>query len=174
MAGNIGITAGRTTRQAAGNTNNKRMIPAHHAHFFRRQHQSDMYHHCNHAGYGRAHWGRTWGMPYRRPKYNVPVNIAEHEDAWEISVYATGFDKADIRLSVSDETLYITGTREAGDPAPQFIRQEFPVKSFERIISLNGQVDTTRITARQEGSVLYITLPKTEAAKSPEVSIPVS
>lgn len=139
-----------------------------------------MYSKCSSAGYGRAHhhgfrgFRDAMGGAFRRPKYNVPVNIAEHDDAWEVSVYATGFDKANIKLSVSDETLYITGTREAGDPAPQFTKQEFPVKSFERIISLNDQVDVARISARQEGGVLYVTLPKTETAKAPDVEIPVA
>ena len=136
-----------------------------------------MYGRCNTAGYGPA-WGRAGmhreGMGhYRRPKYNVPVNIAEREDAYEVSVYATGFDKAAIKLSVVDEALYITGTREVGEPAPQFTKQEFPVKTFERVIALNGQVDSSRITARQEGGVLYITLPKTEEAKKPEQEIKV-
>ena len=137
-----------------------------------------MYGRCNTAGYGPAwrHAGMHRGMmgQYRRPKYNVPVNIAEHEDAYEVSVYATGFDKANIRLKVADESLYITGTRELPEPAPEFTKQEFPVKSFERVIALNGQIDTARITARQENGVLYITLPKTEAAKQPEQEITVS
>ena len=144
-----------------------------------------MYNRCSSAGYGHArgeqhhHQGfrgfrAAMGGAFRRPKYNVPVNIAEREDAWEVSVYAVGFDKANIKLSVSDENLYITGTREAGDPAPQFTKQEFPVKSFERVLSLGGAVDVARISARQEGGVLLITLPKTEAAKTPDVEIPVA
>ena len=135
-----------------------------------------MYGRCNTAGYGTAH-GRmarhTFGGQYRRPKYNVPVNIAETETAYEVSIYATGFDKANIKLSVADDSLYIMGTREAGDPAPQFMKQEFPVKSFERVLALNGQVDTGRISARQEGGILYVSLPKTEKAKTPAQEITV-
>lgn len=33
---------------------------------------------------------RGWMGHSRRPKYNVPVNIAERADAFEVSVYATG------------------------------------------------------------------------------------
>lgn len=136
-----------------------------------------MYGRCNTADYGSAHGRaamhrREMGH-YRRPKYNVPVNIAERDDAYEVSIYATGFPKEHIKLSVSDEVLYVTGTRELSGDAPQFIKQEFPVKHFERVIALNGQVDATRITARQEGEVLYITLPKTEAAQKPDQEIKV-
>ena len=135
-----------------------------------------MYGRCNNAGYAPAHGRmshRGFGGQYRRPKYNVPVNISESENAYEVSVYAVGFDKEHIKLSVVDEVLYITGTREVGDPAPQFTKQEFPVKHFERVIALNGQVDTGGIKARQEGGVLYISLPKTAEAQKPAQEISV-
>ena len=103
--------------------------------------------------------------PWRRPRYNVPVNIAERDDAYEVSVYATGFAKEHIRLSVSDEALYITGTRDWGQAQPpRFVRQEFPVKTFERVLSLNGAVDTAGISARTVDGVLLITLPKSAEA----------
>jgi len=131
-----------------------------------------MYGRCQNGGQ-RAAWGHAGmhrGMMgnFRRPKYNVPVNIAETESSYELSVYATGFDKSNIKLRIADESLYISGSRELPDPAPQFTQQEFPVKNFERVVTLNGQVDTSKISARQENGVLYISLPKTELAKQPE------
>lgn len=113
--------------------------------------------------------------PWRRPKYNVPVNIAERDDAYEVSVYATGFSKENIKLSVSDEALYITGTRDWGDTQPpRFVRQEFPVKTFERVLSLNGAVDTTSISARTENGVLLITLPKSVEAQRGAHEVPIA
>ncbi len=140
-----------------------------------------MYGTCNRAGYGHAHqhFGkgfshRAFGGPLRRPKYNVPVNIAETETAFEVSVYAVGFSKENIRLSVADDSLYITGTRDWGETQPpQFTRQEFPVKTFERVIALGEGIDTTNIRARQEDGVLYITLPKTAEAQKPSQEIKV-
>jgi len=87
-------------------------------------------------------------------------------------VYATGFDKANIKLSVVEDVLYITGTRNVDDSyKPNFTKQEFPVKSFERVISLNGKIDTTAIRARQENGVLIVTLPKTAEAQRPAQEI---
>lgn len=139
--------------------------------------------------FGRRNWrafdpsfaGRQYpfGHPYfdkwyRRPKYNVPINIAEKETEYEITVYASGFDKENVRISVVNDILYISGTRtiDENNP-PHFIRQEFPVKSFERVISLNGQVDTKDIKARQENNVLIITLPKSPEAQTPVQDIKV-
>ena len=104
---------------------------------------------------------------FRRPKYNVPLNIAETGTHYEVHVYAVGFDKADISVTVEDDVLMIRGKREIDpDNPPRFRRQEFPVKHFERVVSLHGQVDVIRIEAKQEGEVLKITLPKLPEAQA--------
>ena len=104
---------------------------------------------------------------FRRPKYNVPLNIVESDTQYEVHVYAVGFDKENIAITVEDEVLWIRGKRTIdNDHPPRFRRQEYPVKHFERVVSLYGQVDITQITAKQEGAVLIITLPKTPEAQS--------
>ena len=104
---------------------------------------------------------------FRRPKYNVPLNIAETDTYYEVHVYAVGFDKAHISVTVEDDVLYIRGKREIdSNHPPRFRRQEFPVKHFERVVSLHGQVDITQIEAKQEGEVLKITLPKLPEAQA--------
>lgn len=140
-----------------------------------------MYGKFNKAGYGSAfekkafnHGRHSFGGRYRRPKYNVPLNISENESSYEVTVYATEFGKENIKLSVVEDILYISGTRSIDENnPPQFIKQEFPVKSFERTVSLNNQVDTNGITAKQENNILIITLPKTAEAKQPAQEIKV-
>lgn len=118
----------------------------------------------SHRAYMHAQWRRGW----RRPKYNVPMNIDETDTQYEVHLYATGFDKENIKVNVSDDILIVSGTRIIDEgKEPNFVVQEFPVKNFERRISLRGQVDSKSISARQENGVLIITLPKTpEAQKS--------
>jgi len=109
---------------------------------------------------GQMHKG-YWGGPLRRPKYNVPINIIENDTHYEVHVYALGFAKENIKVSVTEDLLYITGTREIDEAnAPNFRRQEYPIKNFERVIALNGQVDTDGVNARQQDGVLIVTLPK--------------
>lgn len=138
-----------------------------------------MYEKCNTAGSRPAHentgaftHGRGsrshWGMGFRRPKYNVPVNIAETGSSYKVYVYALGFDKDNIKLSIADGVLYISGTRKVDEAnLPNFIRQEFPINSFERNVLLTDDVDSENITARQQDGVLIVTLPKTEQAQQP-------
>jgi HSP20 family protein len=127
---------------------------------------------CGHA-YGKH--GHHRGEHFRRPKYNLPINIADNETSFEVYVYALGYAKENIKISVQDDTLYISGTREADEAnLPNFSKQEYPIKSFERMLNLNGQVDVAAITAKQEDGVLVITLPKNAEAQKPSQEIPVN
>jgi HSP20 family protein len=118
-----------------------------------------------------AYWG---GGHLRRPKYNVPLNTLERDTHYEVHVYASGFAKENIKLTVVDDVLFISGTRAVDENnLPNFITQEFPIRSFERMISLRGQVDTATITARQEDGILIVTLPKTKEAQKPVQEIKV-
>lgn len=128
-----------------------------------------------HHGHFGKHFSRHMGGQFVRPKYNVPLNIEDTETAFIVYVYATGFSKENIKLTVQDDILYISGTRAVAEGYdPDFRRQEFPIKSFERALSLNGQVDAANISAKQEDGVLIVTLPKTAEATKPAQEITVN
>ena len=113
--------------------------------------------------------------PYRRPKYNVPLNVTETDDEFEAFVYAVGFSKENITVSVANDVMTILGLKQIDEhQAPAFRRQEFPIKTFERTLALRGQVDLSKITARHENGILIITLPKSAAAQVTEQKIEVS
>jgi len=112
---------------------------------------------------------------WRRPKYNVPVNVIDSADHFQVNVYAVGFSKENIKINIENDVLYISGTRSVDESnLPVFSQQEFPIKSFERVLSLNGKVDIGNISAKQEEGILMITLPKNEEAKQPSKDIPVN
>ena len=128
-------------------------------------------------GCGPAHGkhGHHRGEHFRRPKYNLPINIADNETNFEVYVYALGYAKENIKISVQDDVLYISGTRTVDEEnLPNFSKQEYPVKSFERMLNLNGQVNVNDISAKQEEGVLIITLPKNAEAQRPTQEIPVN
>lgn len=129
-----------------------------------------MYGHCRtseHAAHFGGHFGHHkfqgfagFGGGFRRPKYNVPTNVVKTETAFEIHIYALGFDKENIKLSVLGSSLHVSGTKNIEEGSePHFIRQEFPIKSFERAFELGNSIDKNLISAKQENGVLIITLP---------------
>jgi HSP20 family protein len=112
---------------------------------------------------------------FRRPKYNLPINVADNETNFEVFVYALGYAKENIKISVTDDVLYISGTRTVDEEnLPNFSKQEYPIKSFERMLNLNGKVDVANISAKQEDGVLIVTLPKNEEAQKQSQEIPVN
>ncbi|PSR52971.1 hypothetical protein AHMF7605_05240 [Adhaeribacter arboris] len=130
------------------------------------------------SGFGKASFfghHRFRNNYFRRPKYNIPLNIIDNESAFEVHLYALGFAKEAIKITVQDDVLYISGTRTIDENnSPNFSHQEYPIKSFERILNLNGQVDTTKITAKQVEGILIVTLPKNAAAQQPAQEVTVS
>jgi HSP20 family protein len=110
---------------------------------------------------------------YRRPKYNVPVNIIEHETEFELHVFATTYPKENIKVSVVNDMLYVTGTREPKDLSPNFMLQEYPIKSFERSFELSHRADKSKIKAHYKDGVLIVKVGKAQAAMDPEMEIDV-
>ena len=128
-------------------------------------------------GCGPAHgkYGHFRGGHFRRPKYNLPINIADNETNFEVYVYALGYAKENIKISVQDDVLYISGTCTVDEEnLPNFSKQEYPIKSFERMLNLNGQVAIESISAKQQDGVLIITLPKNAETQKPSQQIPVN
>lgn len=110
---------------------------------------------------------------WRRPKHNVPVNIIEYDDRFEAHVYALGFAKENIRITVSNDVMYISGRREPAEEFPNFMLQEYPIKSFERSFELSEWADQTAISAKMVDGVTIISVHKTPDAKRPDVSVKV-
>lgn len=107
-----------------------------------------------------------FGGGFRRPKYNVPTNVVRTDDGFEAHIYAVGFEKQNIEVAVNGDTLTVSGTRTVADEQqPDFLRQEYPIKSFERSFQLSDAIDVTNIAAKQENGVLVITLPLKPDAK---------
>ena len=103
---------------------------------------------------------------YRRPKYNVPVNIIDEADFFEAWVYCLSFKKEEVKVWVNENTLYITGKRTPENDQPNFLLQEYPIKSFERVFELSHRADQAKIVARFEEGVLKIKVPKLVEAAS--------
>jgi HSP20 family protein len=118
------------------------------------------HHHHRFAQYQPQDFSARFGGGFKRPKYNVPTNIVRNDNNLEIHIYALGFEKANMTISVTGDTLYVGGTRTiAEDYKPNFVRQEYPIKSFERVFELSDAIDSANIVAKQENGVLILTLP---------------
>lgn len=140
---------------------------------------------CNraamHPRWGRHH-ARAWKRhQFKQRKMFPPVNIEELDDRYEISFFAAGFAKSDFQISLADDTLTVSGTREITEPSVNepdwddienrhgrghWRNREFRLRNFERHFILNDKIDRDDIQAKYEDGVLKITLSKKEGAET--------
>jgi len=121
---------------------------------------------------GRGHW--TAKQEFKRKLHGMrsfgggwaypPVNVREHDDKYELFVYAPGLVKEAFQIAVADGVLIIkTDLHKEEEKDNQFWRrQEFSPGGFKRRFELPEGTDSTNIGATYENGVLLITLPKLE------------
>jgi HSP20 family protein len=96
------------------------------------------------------------------------VDLVEKENAYEMSVELPGLDENDVRLSLKDDVLTLSGEKkeqtEEKKQGHHFSERRFG--SFRRSFRLPDDVDQDKIAASFKKGVLTINLPKNpEAAK---------
>lgn len=104
------------------------------------------------------------------------VDIAETPEAFEIKAELPDVKKDDVRVTVEDGELRISGERrqEKEEKGKKFHRVERSYGSFMRSFSLPENVDDSKLTAEYKDGVLNVRLPKTEKAKPKAIAVKVS
>ncbi|MFO7869740.1 MAG: Hsp20/alpha crystallin family protein [Bacteroidales bacterium] len=96
------------------------------------------------------------------------VNIKENTDDYVVEMAVPGFNKKDVNIELENNTLTISSDKKAEketDENEKFARKEFSYQSFCRTFTLPETVDDEKIAAKYDNGILYITIPKKEAAK---------
>jgi len=96
------------------------------------------------------------------------TDVIDEGDHYLLEADLPGFDKKDIHLDVSGDTLTISAQRhsrvEEKDQQDKLIRVERSYGSYSRQFDLSA-VDAEGIKARYDNGVLQLTLPKKEIRK---------
>lgn len=104
----------------------------------------------------------------------VPAfDLYEDSDKLTVRAELPGLKKDQIKLTLKDEVLTVSGERKQEVDAQQSeqIRRERVFGAFERAITLPFPVNQAAIAAAFEDGVLTITLPKAEEAKPRQIAI---
>ena len=103
------------------------------------------------------------------------VDLVEKENAYEMSAELPGLDDKDVRLSLKDDVLTLTGEKkeqtEEKKQGYHFSERRFG--SFRRSFRLPDDVDQDKVEANFRKGVLTITLPKNPEAAKDEKKIEV-
>jgi HSP20 family protein len=96
------------------------------------------------------------------------TDIAETDNALEVSIELPGLDRKEVDVSLTDSTLTIKGEKksEREESKKGYHLSERSYGSFYRSIPLPSGVDTDKVSAEFKNGVLIVTLPKTQEALS--------
>ena len=104
------------------------------------------------------------------------VDIVEDENEYRIKAELPAMKKEDVRLTVDNGVLTISGERkyEQEEKQEKHHRIERAYGSFLRSFSLPEDADGSKVTADYKDGVLHMHLPKSEKAKPKSIEIKVS
>jgi HSP20 family protein len=111
--------------------------------------------------------GRVW----------VPaLDVVERQDAYLIALEVPGVDPSTVDISFEQNVLTVRGERTHGlelakDADVRVHANERVSGSFQRSIRLPEFVDADNISAETVHGVLYLTVPKAQAARARKISI---
>ncbi len=104
------------------------------------------------------------------------VDIVEEKDNMKVVAEIPGMEKDDIKVSVENDVLTISGERKQAfeqKEGDNFVRSELRSGAFSRSFTLPEHLDAEKISADYKNGLLTITLPKTEKSKPKEIKVEV-
>jgi HSP20 family protein len=104
------------------------------------------------------------------------VNVLETDAEFLIRAELPGVEKCDVKLSVEDGVLTISGHREQEkeEKGKRYHRQERVSGSFARSFTLPDSLDEQKVAAEFRNGVLTVRLPKSERAKPKSIEVTVT
>ena len=102
-----------------------------------------------------------------------PFDVSETEGEIIVKAELPGMKVEDIDITLTDGLLTIKGERkmEKEDKRENYHRIERRFGSFSRSFTLPADVDSAKVEATLKNGILYLILPKHEAAKPKKISI---
>ena len=124
-----------------------------------------------------SHFSRWWPEETLADRgfWTPRVNIEETPDEYKVVAELPGMDKKDIKVSITEHGLSITGERkqETAKEDSTLHRREIFYGKFARSISFPDEIDPSRAKANYKNGVLSVVLPKAESAKPREIDVKV-
>jgi len=108
--------------------------------------------------------------------FSPRVNIRETEESLALTFELPGMKKEDIKVTVKDDVLTVSGQREFKSESNEddYVRQELRSGSFSRSFTLPDTVDADKVGADYRDGLLEISLAKREEVKPKEIKVNVS
>ena len=101
------------------------------------------------------------------------INVAETNDAFEVTAELPGVDKKDLDISMTDDSVLIKGSsrHERKEKKENYTRTEMTRGEFSRTIALPAAVDSGKAKASYKDGILELVLPKVEARRRHTIAV---
>lgn len=112
--------------------------------------------------------------PTQQPSQPAPaMDVLEYENEFRIVAALPGVRREDLKITVQDGVLSISGERKAPelDAKAAWLRRESSFGTFTRTLTLPRDVKTGEIGAELTDGILRLTIPKAEAARPREITV---
>ena len=122
----------------------------------------------------------SWPLAHRHQHqtegFAPRVNIGETDDNLRLTFEVPGMDKKDIKVTMVDGVLTVSGKRESAQKVEgdHYYRHEISSGEFSRSFTLPDTVNADKISADYKNGLLEITLTKLEEVKPKEIEVQVS
>jgi len=99
------------------------------------------------------------------------VNIYEAKDGYVLEAEMPGVNKDGLEITLEGHEITITG-RQTNEVVPgETLFRERLGADYRRVFELDPAIDTTRIAARMNQGVLFLSLPKSEVVKPRKIVV---
>lgn len=104
---------------------------------------------------------------------NIPLELFDDGDNLILKAVIPGVNKEDIDISVSRQTLKISGEyhQNLENKDNNYYISEFNYGKFERTVNLPVDIKNTEVTAEYNDGILTLTLPKVEEVRNKVVKV---
>jgi HSP20 family protein len=127
------------------------------------------------GGTGTQPFGQLGNERLTESDWTPAVDVAESHEGYMINAELPDVRKEDVKLSVQDGVLSISGERKAEkeEKGKRYYRVERSFGRFDRSFTLPSAVDENKITASFANGVLHVVVPKstTGAVSGREIRI---
>ena len=112
------------------------------------------------------------GPAYTLTANSPRTNLLDRGDKFEVQAVVPGISKDDLNIKIQGNYLEISGKRTVKTPEGYKIhRNERSGTTFSRSFTLPDEIDAGKVDAVLKDGILYLALPKSEAAKPKQITI---
>lgn len=121
----------------------------------------------------------SWNGPTEGRSWVPALDVVERPDAYLIALEIPGVDPSSIDVAFEQNVLTVRGSKPMGfeiakDSELRVYSSERAIGNFERAVRLPEFVDGDKIAAEYSHGVLFLTVPKVQAAQPRKISIKTS